>query len=94
MIHFFLTKILPIAILIAIGFLTHRFYSKPKCPKCGSRRLKSGYFTRGWNKLCTQAYGDDGSICEDCIHVTFNTCLGEHRMILEKYSPWCEDYGR
>ena len=64
-----------------------------KCPECGSRdtEYSSYIWTRGWNNYCSQAYGDAGLRCSNCLTVTWDTSLEEHRKTLP---TWCRDYGR
>lgn len=56
-----------------------------RCEKCGSLNIRKGYYTSGWNNLCNQASGDNGVICEDCIHVEFDEPFEER---LKKKPDW------
>jgi hypothetical protein len=44
----------------------------PTCKKCGSTAVHKGYYTSGYNNLCEQASGDDGTLCTDCWHIEFD----------------------
>lgn len=51
-------------------FLTK--YFGEKCPNCGKRKLKIGYFTRAYNSLCEQADGSRGKQCGNCLDIIFD----------------------
>jgi hypothetical protein len=42
------------------------------CTRCGSWHTKAGYFSSGYNNLCRQASGDNGRMCQDCLHIEFD----------------------
>jgi len=60
-----------------------------RCPKCKSKHLNDGYWTRGWNDLCSQACGDTGIRCFDCCHIEWEQTLDEYKAKLPK---WCRAY--
>lgn len=43
-----------------------KFFKIECCPKCESMKFEKGYWTRGWNNNCNQAYGDHGKRCYNC----------------------------
>lgn len=76
-------------LLLLDGVLTH--FVGEKCESCGSRDTQySGNWTRGYNRLCRQAYGDAGTRCNDCGHIHWETPLAEHR---RQKPEWCADFG-
>jgi hypothetical protein len=60
-----------------------------KCSHCGSRNTEHGYWSRGYNTYCEQAYGDNGHLCLKCYHVDFDVPLEEHKELMAKAAPWC-----
>lgn len=57
-----------------------------RCPHCNSFKTKYGFWTRGWNNFCEQAYGDFGTSCTNCGHVDWNVPLEKH---LKTLPAWC-----
>jgi len=60
-----------------------------KCPHCGKRNTKHGYWSRGHNYLCDQAYGDYGYYCNLCNKITWQYDIKEH---MSNLPNWCEPY--
>lgn len=58
----------------------------PKCGHCKSTRIKKGYFSRGWNKLCNQASGDNGYWCNHCFKISW---IDSYERAIEKKKEWC-----
>lgn len=50
-----------------------------RCTKCGSHKLKEGYYTSGWNNLCQQASGDKGVFCKRCGKIEFDETLVQRK---------------
>jgi len=70
--------------------IDHIFGKRHKCEACGSYDVKySGRWTRGWNHYCNQAYGDWGSWCNKCHHITWDTTMERH---IETLPKWCTPY--
>lgn len=74
-----------IIIVLVIGITAYQ--KSPKCPKCGSHDVKDGYYTRGWNHLCSQSWGDRGIFCGSCHKVSFNNSV---ERCLSTLPEWCD----
>lgn len=62
----------------------------PKCVKCGSNdTIRQSNYTRGYNNLCQQAYGDWGRYCCNCHHIEWDTPYDEH---IKTLPNWCTPY--
>jgi hypothetical protein len=57
----------------------------PTCKKCGSTDVHKGHYTSGWNNLCQQASGDNGTLCCNCWHVEFEESFEVRK---EKTPKW------
>lgn len=77
--------ILVLAIVVMIAVIS--YINAPKCPLCNSTDIKDGYYSRGWNWLCSQASGDRGIFCNNCHKVSF-----EHsdERFLKTLPEWCD----
>lgn len=62
-----------------------------KCPCCGERGIKRGYWARGWNHYCQQANGDWGGYCPHCHKVSFTDTDDEFEA---KQPEWCSLPGK
>lgn len=65
---------------------------KHKCTKCGSTRTVYGWnWIRGWNNLCSQAYGDRGYRCSEwgCGNIDWDKSHEDH---LKTLPEWCTPY--
>lgn len=64
------------------------WWRQQHCWRCGSRDLRESMsYIRGYNELCTQAYGEDGKRCFDCGFIHFRTPYYEH---VERIPEWCK----
>lgn len=62
---------------------------KLPCERCGSRDTSRGFYTRGYNELCTQAAGDSGHWCNTCGHITFDQSYEDYVAGLQS---WVKPY--
>lgn len=63
--------------------------SRHRCEMCGSWNMERGWWSRGRNNWLEQAYGDAGSFCQQCGHITFDTPDAEH---VARLPHWCTPY--
>lgn len=63
-----------------INKLIIKWFKIVPCKKCGSWETQRGYFVSGWNNFCRQASGDDGRVCNECLHVEFDKSFEERKV--------------
>lgn len=77
-----------IMIGIVIGVIWQYEDARKKCKKCGCKNLHRGTYTTGYNNYCRQASGDQGYMCDECLHIEFDLSFNVRKAVAEKYSPW------
>ena len=62
---------------------------KKRCGHCNSTRIKRGYYSRGWNNALSQASGDEGWMCDNCIKVSWEQTVEK---AVKNAPSWCTVY--
>lgn len=59
------------------------------CKHCGSVDTYHGYYSSGYNHLCSQASGDYGLLCRNCWKIEFDESFEARK---KKKPEWVELY--
>jgi hypothetical protein len=77
--HHLYFKLKPMTPSTWLILFIERILKIKSCIKCGSWRMREGYYASGWNHYCNQASGHRGVICKDCLHVEFHESLEKRK---------------
>ena len=66
-----------------------KIFKRLRCGHCNSGNIDKGYYHRGWNNLCEQAYGNDGWFCNKCFNISWSKTYEE---AVKAKKDWCTIY--